>query len=69
MNSNLNNEHVLSPPLKVHSPLPLVHAQGLLLGTNCVSSVQDNKDIGVGSGSKYITCEDFDLIWYDCKMT
>lgn len=68
LNPNLNDEHVLSSPLKVHPPLPLVDAQGLLLGANGVSSVQDDEDVGVGAGSEHVAREDFDLIWNNCEM-
>lgn len=64
----LNNEHVLSSSFKVHPPLPLVDTQRLLLGAHGISPIQDNEDIGIGAGSKHITCEDFNFIGNNYKI-
>lgn len=65
----LNDEHVLSSPLKVHQPLSLIDTQGFLLSANCVSPVQDDGDICVRASSKHITREGFNLIGNNYKKT
>lgn len=57
-----NNKHIFSSSFEVHYPFPLVDTQRLLLSAHSISSIKNNKDIGVRSSSKNIACEGFNLI-------